>query len=329
MTLTATLLLQLLAFAAIGLVVLLLRRRSIGGDRLDDAFIAGFAHRLGLPVPESFRQGITDQVELRRNRVWRFGLAGLLLGLLAGVVVLLLGHHVIADVLPLWGVVLGAAIGSWSAVHSYRARLSPQAPPLEHERPVTVAAYTTVGETISHFCVPVMIAVACAAMWLIGSAAPDAGPGTAELLIIASCSAVVCIGVWLWFWRSERPLVRLPHFAEDQIDLAWSDAMRAVALRDLREAGQLLGLLGSTSCMLAAGALLYQVSPQVRSDPELTATLGTALLYVLGACWAVLMIPSSIGSMVRNPTLKLPPPEGLVYDVQAGTEEPGEPGTRR
>lgn len=203
---------------------------------------ATFVRSVGLALPDSLKDVVTERVALRQ----RGGAAGLVAGIAASAFVLSMdpasGEHFATPFLLIGGAFAGAAVGVAIAAAQASAPLDPDV--------VKYARTSAVG--LSDYVAPLertggRIVVALAVVALVAAIA--VGAPVSPVLIALGVLAVLTLIV---FEVAGRRIVDRAQPALSPGDLRWDDAVRASVLRDMVTAPI---ILGADTVVVAGGAL--------------------------------------------------------------------------
>lgn len=266
-----------------------------------------YARSMSLVVPAARRDELAAVMAARRRPTRRDGLVGLAFGLLIGVGVLLLGGSGSwAGTAVLWSAMLGIALATRTAIVEIASSSGSGGARVARLMELTGDDFSTRWERAGVRLGPVMAAMSAIAPIVVVLVSPEAAAADDALAAAAAAACLVALAVWLVLRRAERQLVAEPQAARDADDLAWLDALRASAVRDLRSAAGVVGLVSSFLALSAAGHILVRVQPTLMANPPSTASIQ---LVVTGVWLLMLGVPMLVlellGRRSPNPALRL------------------------
>lgn len=278
-----------------------------GGSKVNERHLAKLVRRQGLPLPPALRTPVLGRIHARERAALMWGLGGVGVGSLAALIVhLMTGSDTQAPLLIMVAAAFGTSLGSYRGCLKAPTTLDPEAPRVARAHVTELADYTTSGERWAVRLVPAAIGVALIASLVIWFLVPvkPAGGSLTPILAILGTSAVA--GVCWLLSRARTAVVDRAQQANNDLELAWDDALRAMAVRDLQESAVASGVLATLGLIAMAGT--WVSSPDVRAGAEsLTLVLGIFALGTGVICSLVMLVPLLIGRMHRNPSLRLWP----------------------
>lgn len=257
-------------------------------------------NRARLPLPDHLRQPVLDRVRTQERATLAGGLGGLVLGAAAAALIAAwTGATNLGPVLVMFGTGVGLALGRFVGVRTSATTLAPDAPRVARSRSTEVADYTSGAERLAVRLVPVAVLVALAATWVLWAFAPGA-PGVV-VPALATVGAVLVVGAAMLLAGARSRVVEHPQQAHNDLELAWDDALRAEAIRDLQDTTVSTGLLASLGLLAMAGTWI--IGTENRAGAEgLTLTLGVVLLAAAAAAWTMMLVPWISGRLQKNPS---------------------------
>ncbi|HHV21598.1 MAG TPA: hypothetical protein GXZ30_08730 [Propionibacterium sp.] len=276
-----------------------------GGKKIDEKQLAKLPAKHGLPLPAALRARVLARVSPRERTALTWGFAGIAVGLLVALIVRFgTGTEDTSGPFILLGGTIGMSVGSYRGVLRAKLAPTPDAPRVARSRATSLDDYVTAPERWAVRLVPAAIALTIAAIWVIWALAP-VRPGLLTPLLATGFAAATVV-VWALLMHARSSLLDHPQHAHDDLELAWDDALRTAAIRDLQDTGLSLGLLGTLSLLILAGS--WVIPPHVRAGAEdLTFALGLVAFATGALCWLALLIPWGVGRARRNPSLRLWP----------------------
>jgi hypothetical protein len=259
--------------------VALLRHRS---DRVRARALARFARRVQLPVPEALRPRVADQLAAYHLGADLGGAAALALVSAWG---LALGRGVAGSswwpLVVIGAVLVGCAVGAGAAALRQAARPRSDGGP-RVARPVApalgdyVAPVELQGGRVAAL-LPTLIVLALASSAVTGAASPPlalpAGLATLGLLALAFGEV------------GARRVLDAPQAAGSDLELAWSDAIRAHTLRAVVTVPLAVGSYAAVG-MLSTVSLDGVLDPRSIAGVALAALLGVAVIAsVVAVAW--------------------------------------------
>lgn len=276
-------------------------------SRINEKQFAKLPRKHGLPLPQGLRGAVLARVNPRERTALKGGWIGLGVGAVTGLGVQVASRSdAFSGVFVMLGAGLGMSLGSYVGVRRTALTLLPDAPRVARSRATGLEDYVTAAERWAVRLVPVTVGITVAAMWAIWALAPVKPAGGVLGPVLGTLVAVAVIGVWALLTRARAGLVDAPQHAHDDLELAWDDALRSAAIRDVQDTGISLGML--TTFGLLVMTVSWLIQPDVRTGAEPgTIPLGLTAFATFVFCWALLLIPWGIGRARRNPSLALWP----------------------
>ncbi|MDO5499904.1 MAG: hypothetical protein Q4F67_09515 [Propionibacteriaceae bacterium] len=295
---------------ALAIAIVLAAAPITGGHRtkINEKELAKLPAKYGLPLPPPLRERVLSRVNPRERTALLWGLGGIVAGALAGLLVRFAtaSQDSTTGVLVLFGGAVGMSLGSYRGVVRTQLPMSPDAPRVARSTETSLADYVTPAERWAVRLVPGAMVLAIATVWLVWAQVPVRPPGGLLAPLLATAIAAMILAVWALLAHARTRLVDRPQQAHDDLELAWDDALRGAAIRDLQDTAISLGLLGTFGLLVLAGS--WVIPPEVRANAEqLTLNLGLTALVVGAVCWIALLTPWGIGRSRRNPSRALWP----------------------
>lgn len=276
-----------------------------GGRKVNEKQLAKLVRRNGLPLPPAFRQPVLTRLHSRERSALIWGLSGVGVGTLAAVLVhLVTGADTLAPLLIMVAAALGTSVGSYRGCVNAPDTLDPEAPRVARAHMTDVADYTTPGERWAVRLVPAAIGLALIVTLSVWVLVPIKPPGGWFTPVLAVLGAIAVLGVCWPLDRAATAVVERGQHANNDLELAWDDALRTMAVRDLQDSAIVSGMLATLGLLVMAGS--WVIPWEVRAGAEtLTMVLGLLTFGVGVACWALILIPWLSGRTETNPSLRL------------------------
>lgn len=299
---------SIVVWIVIAISIVLAAAPVTGGRRrgVHEKNLAKLTRKSGLPLPPSLRGAVLARVSSREHTAvaWGFG------GIAAGTVVAIItaratGFDGLNALLVLLAAAMGTTVGSYRDVLQSPRHLFPNAPRVARSHSTSLDDYTTEEERRAVKLVPVSVLLALVTsvtVWTLTPVKPAGGSPVVPLALAAG--AVAVIGAWHLLRRAASTIVDHPQRAHDDLELAWDDALRVGAIRDVQDAAISTGMLATFGMLAMAGN--WVITPEARAGAEeLTFMLGMSAFAVGLVCWGLLLIPWIDGRSQGNPSLRL------------------------
>lgn len=277
---------------------------KLTGATVDEVGAARFATVHQLPLPVGVRERVFGLVRVREAKARQFGWVGLGVGIALGVLAHVTGYEGLTGLLVMIPVGLGLTVGGCRGAQAQHPSSLQDAERIAHPRAVEVADYTTPQERtallVSVGTVLVSLITSAVIWWLV-PVRPKSGGWVLGAFLAAF---MVVIAAVAWVWQEVTRVVETSQQASTELELAWSDALRADAVRDLIDAGVGLGMVAVLAIL--ATAANWVLPSSVRSQGMIiTAQLGMTALLVGVLCWSVVLAVWLPGRTRKNPSTKL------------------------
>lgn len=264
----------------------------------------GYARRMRLSIPEHKRAELTVTMAGIERETRRYGLWAIVAGVLLGAGLVAAGlQGAIAGVCVMWAVVLGISLATRSRVTALE--VAPGSTRVARLIDLQGDDFSTVWERAAVRLAPVVIVLAAVVPLVVRLTAPAAGSGDDILVAVTAVASLIALVTWFALGAAERRLVAAPEVARDEDDLAWLDALRGSAVRDLREAAGAVAVIASAPAFAVAGWMLLRTPPGTTDDPELTRRLLVFVLVAVAVLWLPLLVLSQVGRATANPAARL------------------------
>ena len=290
---------------AIAVPIVLGASRIFGSrGRVDERQLARYAGRVGLPLPDALRAPVLARIRQRERTSVAFGLGGLVIGAVVGFVLeATLGDEGLGAPFLFLGAAFGMSLGSFVALRRMRASLVEGAPRVARSFASEADHYSTSAERF---------ASRVSALTLIVAAAAGVGllvllPGaftTTTMPIVFGVAVALAAASWLLLWWAERAAAATPQFANSDLELAWDDAERVSAVRELRRLMVAVGILPA----VAFGVLTLTATDELRTVVDASWGWLVGLLAVGLVVLALVIVPliaSIVGGQEHNPSRRL------------------------
>lgn len=277
-----------------------------GGRRtVNEKALAKLARKQGLPIAPTLRQAVVDRVAARENASLRWGIGGLVTGVVVALILrFVTGTDALDAIYVMFSAALGLSIGSYRGVIATSRTPDPDAPRVARSRSTELSDYTTPPERFATSAVPAAVVLAVIGAMVIWWLAPLRPAGGMLVPAVMIAGGVVLISLIVLLARARSVVLDHPQRANNDLELAWDDALRTLAIRDLQDSAIASGLMGTFVVLVLAGS--WVISPEARAGAEaLTMNLGLLALAVGVICWALLLIPWGMGRARRNPSLQM------------------------
>lgn len=276
-----------------------------GGRTVNEKQLNKLAGKLGLPLPLALRQPVLARVQGRERSVLIWGLIGIGAGAVTALLVRLVsGFHDIGPLLIMVAVSLGMSVGSYRGSLKPPNTLNPEAPRVARARMMDLSDYTTSGEQWAVRLVPAAIGLAMAGALVVWALVPVKPAGDLLQPLLGALGATAVLGTWWVLKHARAAIVDRAQHASNDLELAWDDALRTMALRDLQDSAVVSGMFATLGLLAMAGT--WVIPSEVRAGAEvLTLVLGLLAFGVGLACWALLLTPWLSGRTEPNPSLRL------------------------
>ena len=258
-----------------------------------------FLHKQGLPVTPRVRGVVRQRLESRGSAAQKLGGAGLVAGLGAASVAQMLGHGNLTVFLMLACLTVGLSAGTVIGSERLAADPDPQGPRVARTREVTVADYLTRAERAAVWVSAGCVAVSAGIAAVVGTLSP-APPE--PLAFMGLCVlAVVSLGAMTGCAVAACRVVRRPQRAASDLHLAWDDAIRTGAVRELNDLAVIIALVAVLALHLTAAE--WVMAPEVRvQGMDLTAILGATAGIAGLVCWILTAAVWLPGRLTDNPS---------------------------
>lgn len=277
------------------------------GTKINEKELNKLSQKSGLPLPAPLRQAVLNRVAPRERSALTGGFIGFGVGILVGAVVqIATGSDDLGGPFVMIGAAIGLSLGHYTGVRRTRHSFAEDAPRVARSQATTLADYATSAERWAMRLVPVTTLVTVITVWVIWALVPTKPAGGALSPILATVVAIVVLLVWGLLARARTSLVEQPQHAHGDLELAWDDALRSSAVREVQDTAVAMGMLVTLGLLVLAGT--WVVPGEVRAGAEqLTLNLGIAAFVVGLICWALLLAPWITGRSRKNPSLSLWP----------------------
>jgi predicted membrane protein len=251
-----------------------------------------YARRMGIAVPADIEDRIVARLIRRERALLAGGLTGIILAVLVSLVLpggFAAGY---VPVLVFGGLGIGSALGA-ALASSSTALIPPTGPRVARPTTPVLGDYVPTLESRCARLLPAVALAAVAGAWIaysagaLGDARLTSGyiwTSAGAWLAYASVAALLVAGL-----LSRRILDR-GQPASSATDLAWNDALRAQALRDLHAMPVVLGLVSALSTFFDVGSLA-----DYRGDGATAGLIGMALLLLLVTLTVLLTVVGFVG----------------------------------
>ena len=279
-----------------------------GMRKVNEKELAKYANKQKLPTPNHLRPALIERITQRERAALTCGIAGIVISFVIGAILQTAfggwdADMPIAGPLTLMGVGFGGGLGG--LVATYRTKpLAPEQPRVARPIETTLGDYVSKGERIALWLAPVSIALSTATMWIIAARTPGVIAGYSNQFVMLTVVAGFLLLLWGAMLFACTHILNRPQHAGDDLELAWDDAERTVALRGLIDNAIAMAMVSSLVTLVGVANVI--ISPQVREGAQdLTAGLG-GLAFIIGlVCWAILLIPYLTGRFNPTPWRKL------------------------
>lgn len=279
-----------------------------GMRKVNEKELAKYANKQKLPTPNHLRPALIERITQRERAALTCGIAGIVISFVIGAILQTAfggwdADMPIAGPLTLMGVAFGGGLGG--LVATYRTKpLAPEQPRVARPIETTLGDYVSKGERIALWLAPVSIALSTAAMWIIAARTPGVIAEYSTQFVMLTVVAGFLLLLWGAMLFACTHILNRPQHAGDDLELAWDDAERTVALRGLIDNAIAMAMVSSLVTLVGVANVI--ISPQVREGAQdLTAGLG-GLAFIIGlVCWATLLIPYLTGRFNPTPWRKL------------------------
>ena len=279
-----------------------------GMRKVNEKELAKYANKQKLPTPNHLRPALIERITQRERAAVICGIAGIVISFVIGVILQTAFGGWDADMpsagpLTLMGVAFGGGLGG--LVATYRTKpLAPEQPRVARPIETTLGDYVSKGERIALWLAPVTIALSAAAMWVIAARTPGVIAEYSNQFVMLTVVAGFLLLLWGAMLFACTHILNRPQHAGDDLELAWDDAERTVALRGLIDNAIAMAMV--SALVTLGGVANVIISPQVREGAQdLTAGLG-GLAFITGlVCWAIVLIPYLTGRFNPTPWRKL------------------------
>lgn len=279
-----------------------------GMRKVNEKELAKYANKQKLPTPNHLRPALIERITQRERAALTCGIAGIVISFVIGAILQTAfggwdADMPIAGPLTLMGVGFGGGLGG--LVATYRTKpLAPEQPRVARPIETTLGDYVSKGERIALWLAPVSIALSTAAMWIIAARTPGVIAEYSNQFVMLTVVAGFLLLLWGAMLFACTHILNRPQHAGDDLELAWDDAERTVALRGLIDNAIAMAMVSSLVTLVGVANVI--ISPQVREGAQdLTAGLG-GLAFIIGlVCWAILLIPYLTGRFNPTPWRKL------------------------
>lgn len=293
-----------------------------GMRKVNEKELAKYANKQKLPIPNHLRPALIERITQRERAALTCGIAGIVISFVIGVILQTAfggwdADMPIAGPLTLMGVAFGGGLGG--LVATYRTKpLAPEQPRVARPIETTLGDYVSKGERIALWLAPVSIALSTAAMWIIAARTPGVIAEYSNQFVMLTVVAGFLLLLWGAMLFACTHILNRPQHAGDDLELAWDDAERTVALRGLIDNAIAMAMVSSLVTLVGVANVI--ISPQVREGAQgLTAGLG-GLAFITGlVCWAIVLIPYLTGRFNPTPWRKLWAGKDLGVDSDAAT----------
>lgn len=264
---------------------------------------AKLARTLGLPLTDELAPRVLHRNDERKLTASMWGWSALVAGLIAAAVASSLGHGELGPLLILGLTVVGLSAGNVIGALRSKASLDDDAPRVARATATTADDYTTKGERVAVLLAAFGIVVSIAAAIAVWAFLPLRPVGVAMPMTIAAVGVAAVAVILVLRWLVGR-VVERPQHANSDLELAWDDAARALAARELQELAIGIGLATTLHMLVTAGT--WVIEPEVRAaGMETTLALGSTALAVGAVCWFAVFVPWVSGRRDKNPSAKL------------------------
>lgn len=289
--------------------VLLAAAPITGGVRkVNKKALDTYATKQRLPIPTHLGPALIERITQRERATLICGIAGIVISFVIGLILQTTfggwdATMPIAGPLTVMGVAFGAGFGG--LVAAYRTKpLDPEQPRVARPIQTTTGDYVSKDERIALWLSPVSIALSLAAMWIIAAFTPGVMTKYTHQFVMLTVVAGFLLLLWGAMLFACTHIVNRPQHAGDDLELAWDDAERTVALRGLIDNAIAMAMV--SSLVTLAGVAKAITDPQVREGAQdLTAGMGL-LAFITGVvCWAIVFVPYLTGRLTPTPWHKL------------------------
>lgn len=279
-----------------------------GMRKVNEKELAKYANKQKLPTPNHLRPALIERITQRERAALTCGIAGIVISFVIGAILQTAfggwdADMPIAGPLTLMGVAFGGGLGG--LVATYRTKpLAPEQPRVARPIETTLGDYVSKGERIALWLAPVSIALSTAAMWIIAARTPGVIAEYSNQFVMLTVVAGFLLLLWGAMLFACTHILNRPQHAGDDLELAWDDAERTVALRGLIDNAIAMAMVSSLVTLVGVANVI--ISPQVREGAQdLTAGLG-GLAFIIGlVCWAIVLVPYLTGRFNPTPWRKL------------------------
>lgn len=279
-----------------------------GMRKVNEKELAKYANKQKLPTPKHLRPALIERITQRERAALICGIAGIVISFVIGAILQTAfggwdADMPIAGPITLMGVAFGGGLGG--LVATYRTKpLAPEQPRVARPIETTLGDYVSKGERIALWLAPVSIALSTATMWIIAASTPGVIAEYSNQFVMLTVVAGFLLLLWGAMLFACTHILNRPQHAGDDLELAWDDAERTVALRGLIDNAIAMAMVSSLVTLVGVANVI--ISPQVREGAQdLTAGLG-GLAFITGlVCWAIVLIPFLTGRFNPTPWRKL------------------------
>lgn len=297
---------SIFTYAIIGFAIVLASAPVTGGGRgkLDTKQLKKLATRERLPLPDELQLPVVARIRQREKLSLSWGVGGLVVGAALGVTIDAIATTEVAPVGVMFGAAMGMTLGSWRAVIRDPGTFRRDAPRVARAQATEVSDYTTAAEMWAVRLVPVVVVISLLVMAGVWYFTPLRPAGGLLVPIAWTLAAVVLMGLCGWLVRMRNNVVERPQRAASDLELAWDDALRGAAIRDLQDSVVAAGM--ALSVGIGVSAMNWLLPHSVRDGNEqLTATIAVVGGVAILVCLVTLGIVWAAGRLTANPSRRL------------------------
>lgn len=255
----------------------------LSGPRDTGVFLAS----RGLPLTPFLRAEVERRLVARRRGSLTWGLGGWAVGVLIGAMAGGSAPHAVS-MLIVAPTLLGSGIGRIWGIARSTAPLDPAASRVARARAVGWRDYCTPRQRMAVALAGAGIVLACATAALVYWMGPLRPGGSALILLLGV--GVVCLAFDSVLILAAVILGNRPQHAGDALALAWDDALRSSAMRDLL--ALIVGASVLAEIVIVGQACSWLITPEARAlDMNGTLVLGMGAGAVLLLCCLAALVP--------------------------------------